>query len=119
MAGAMLFERAQFVPSQHDKLLNFKRKEDDDDQNIVNKEQDILNLGKKYKKEGKAEELAELMKATLPFLSIISKGKAAKLIRSVVDHFLNLEAGIGIEVQLCKECIEWAKEEKRTFLRQS
>ena len=23
------------------------------------------------------------------------------------------------EVQLCKECIEWAKEERRTFLRQS
>ena len=32
---------------------------------------------------------------------------------------MDLEAGIGIEVQLCKECIEWAKEERRTFLRQS
>ncbi|XP_023029655.1 regulatory particle non-ATPase 6 [Leptinotarsa decemlineata] len=119
MAGAMLFERAQSVPSQHDKLLNLKRNEDDDDQNIVNKEQDILNLGEKYKKEGKAKELAELIKATRPFLSIISKAKAAKLVRSLVDYFLDLEAGIGIEVQLCKECIEWAKEEKRTFLRQS
>ena len=24
-----------------------------------------------------------------------------------------------IQVRLCQECIEWAKEEKRTFLRQS
>nr|CAH7743814.1 unnamed protein product [Callosobruchus chinensis]CAI5870337.1 unnamed protein product [Callosobruchus analis] len=121
MAGAMLFERAQSVSSQHDKLLNFSRKnnEDNDDENINNKEQDILNLGEKYKKEGKAKELADLIKATRPFLSMISKAKAAKLVRSLVDYFLDLEAGIGIEVQLCKECIEWAKEERRTFLRQS
>ncbi|CAH1115614.1 unnamed protein product [Psylliodes chrysocephalus] len=119
MAGAMLFERAQSVPSQHDKLLKLNRDDEEDDENIVNKEQDILNLGEKYKKEGKAKELAELIKATRPFLSLISKAKAAKLVRSLVDYFLDLEAGIGIEVQLCKECIEWAKEERRTFLRQS
>ncbi|XP_019875855.2 26S proteasome non-ATPase regulatory subunit 11 isoform X2 [Aethina tumida] len=122
MAGAMLFERAQSVSSNHDKLLeNLKRAEEerDDEENIKNKEQDILNLGEQYKKEGKAKELAELIKATRPFLSEISKAKAAKLVRSLVDFFLDLEAGIGIEVQLCKECIEWAKEERRTFLRQS
>ncbi|KAJ8920343.1 hypothetical protein NQ315_012005 [Exocentrus adspersus] len=122
MAGAMLFERAQTVSSQHEKLLNLNRKNEDEDneeENIKSKEQDILNLGEKYKKEGKAKELAELIKATRPFLSMISKAKAAKLVRSLVDYFLDLEAGIGIEVQLCKECIEWAKEERRTFLRQS
>lgn len=121
MAGAMLFERSQSVSSQHENLLNFKRKDDqeNDEENISNKERDILNLGEKYKKEGKAKELADLIKATRPFLSMISKAKAAKLVRSLVDYFLDLEAGIGIEVQLCKECIEWAKEERRTFLRQS
>ncbi|KAK9718434.1 PCI domain [Popillia japonica] len=122
----MLFERSQSVPdSNREKdillLQKIKSGEEDDetDENIKAKEQDILNLGEKYKKEGKAKELADLIKATRPFLSLISKAKAAKLVRSLVDFFLDLEAGIGIEVQLCKECIEWAKEEKRTFLRQS
>lgn len=118
----MLFERAQSVPSRHEKLLNPNREDasnENDEENIKNKEQDILNLGEQYKKEGKAKELADLIKATRPFLSMISKAKAAKLVRSLVDFFLDLEAGIGIEVQLCKECIEWAKEERRTFLRQS
>lgn len=127
MAGAMLFERAQSVSnSSREKeieLLNKLKKEqedsDNDEEKIKNKEQDILNLGEQYKKEGKAKELADLIKATRPFLSLISKAKAAKLVRSLVDFFLDLEAGIGIEVQLCKECIEWAKEERRTFLRQS
>ncbi|CAG2241308.1 PSMD11 [Mytilus edulis] len=31
----------------------------------------------------------------------------------------DMEAGTGKEVELCKECIDWAKDEKRTFLRQA
>ena len=30
-----------------------------------------------------------------------------------------METKTGLEVQLCLECIDWAKQEKRTFLRQS
>lgn len=30
-----------------------------------------------------------------------------------------MEAATGQEVELCLECIEWAKAEKRTFLRQA
>lgn len=126
MAGAMLFERSRVSSSNRDedvrmtdKMVSTGEVPEDDEENIRVKEQGILNLGEKYKKEGKAKELAELIKATRPFLSLISKAKAAKLVRSLVDFFLDLEAGIGIEVQLCKECIEWAKEERRTFLRQS
>lgn len=126
MAGAMLFERSRVSSTNRDedvrmtdKMVSTGEVPEDDEENIRAKEQGILNLGEKYKKEGKAKELAELIKATRPFLSLISKAKAAKLVRSLVDFFLDLEAGIGIEVQLCKECIEWAKEERRTFLRQS
>lgn len=121
MAGAMLFERSQVV-NNRDKdlhLINSDEEPENEEEKIKNQEQDILNKGEQYKKEGKAKELAELIKGTRPFLSLISKAKAAKLVRSLVDFFLDLEAGIGIEVQLCKECIEWAKEERRTFLRQS
>ena len=64
-------------------------------------------------------ELAGLIKFTRPFLSSVSKAKAAKLVRTLVDLFLDMEAGTGKEVELCKECISWAKEEKRTFLRQA
>lgn len=116
----MLFERSQAMSSHKDlRLLAEDDEPESEEDKIKHQEQDILNLGEKYKKEGKAKELAELIKGTRPFLGLISKAKAAKLVRSLVDFFLDLEAGIGIEVQLCKECIEWAKEEHRTFLRQS
>ena len=63
--------------------------------------------------------MAGLIKYTRPFLRLVSKAKAAKLVRSLVDKFLDMEAATGKEIILCQECIEWAKEERRTFLRQA
>jgi 26S proteasome regulatory subunit N6 len=127
MAGATLFERAQAISSTNREegisLLNKIVREIDcaenDEETVRIREQSILQLGELYKQENKAKELADLIKTARPFLNLISKAKAAKLVRSLVDMFLDMEAGTGIEVQLCKECIDWAKQEKRTFLRQS
>ncbi len=77
--------------------------------------------------------MALLIKTTRPFLGLVSKAKAAKLVRTLVDLFLDMEASTGqevslifyttisyifIQVSLCQENIEWAKSENRTFLRQ-
>lgn len=90
-----------------------------DEEGIKMKEQAILNLGNMLSKHGKAEELGGLIKYIRPFLKMVSKAKAAKLVRNLVDLFLDMEASTGMEVELCNECIDWAKEEKRTFLRQA
>lgn len=128
MAGATKVERTQSFTSMarqedREKLLNKIANElemnENDEEQIRIKEQGILELGQLYKSQGKAKELADLIAKSRPFLNLISKAKAAKLVRSLVDFFLDLEAGTGIEVQLCKDCIEWSKQEKRTFLRQS
>lgn len=108
MAGATLFAR---MSSNN---MNNKFPPED-----IPEEVQILEIGERYKKEGKAKELAELIKGVRPFLGQISKAKAAKLVKSLIDMFLDLEAGVGVEIELCKECIEWAKTESRTFLRQS
>jgi 26S proteasome regulatory subunit N6 len=74
----------------------------DDEESIRDRESEILELGEKYKKEGKANELAQLIRDVRPFLAMISKAKAAKLVRSLVDLFLDMEAATGTEVSLCK-----------------
>ncbi|XP_074659625.1 26S proteasome non-ATPase regulatory subunit 11-like [Tubulanus polymorphus] len=89
------------------------------DESVKIKEQAILHLGDLLSQTKQAKELAGLIKFTRPFLACVSKAKAAKLVRGLVDQFLDMEAGTGEEVELCKECIEWAKDEKRTFLRQA
>ncbi|KAK2191133.1 hypothetical protein NP493_59g02014 [Ridgeia piscesae] len=90
-----------------------------DEEGIKIKEMAIMELGTLLKTTGQAEELASLIKFSRPFLTLISKAKAAKLVRALVDKFLDMEAATGKEVELCIECIDWAKEEKRTFLRQA
>ncbi|XP_045170358.1 26S proteasome non-ATPase regulatory subunit 11-like [Mercenaria mercenaria] len=89
------------------------------EESVKVKEQSILELGALLAQSKQAEELAGLIKFTRPFLGMVSKAKAAKLVRALVDLFLDMEAGTGKEVDLCKECIDWAKDEKRTFLRQA
>merc|ERR1712018_670630 len=85
----------------------------------------IMELGEQLKDEGKTQEMTDLIQKVRTVLKFMSKAKAAKLVRGLVDMFLEmktnrdpLDSGEN-EVQLCKECIEWAKEERRTFLRQS
>merc|ERR1711981_90307 len=89
---------------------------------LRDQEANILQLGERLREEGKTKEMTDLIQKVRNFLRFMSKAKAAKLVRGLVDMFLEmerLEARGEREVQLCKECIEWAKEERRTFLRQS
>lgn len=126
MAASMELERAQTLSLQDQmgainiyKDIVKRDVKSTDEEGIKLKEQSILELGNLLQKQGHAEELGGLVKGVRPFLKSISKAKAAKLVRTLVDLFLDMEAGTGLEVELCKECIEWAKEEKRTFLRQA
>lgn len=120
--------------------------QENDEEAVRVKEQSILELGTLLAKTGQAAgkmslcdahtlpdsqkslfatcfcvslELGGLLKFVRPFLISISKAKAARLVRSLLDLFLDMEAATGQEVGLCLECIEWAKAEKRTFLRQA
>lgn len=70
-----------------------------DEENIKVKEQQILDFGKQLCESGKAEEMATLIKISRPFVNRISKAKAAKLVRALVDMFLDMEAGTGKEVR--------------------
>jgi len=92
------------------------------EETLRDQEANILQLGEKLREEGKTKEMTDLIQKVRHFLRFMSKAKAAKLVRGLVDMFLEMERSDprgDREVQLCKECIEWAKDEKRTFLRQS
>ncbi|CAH8491784.1 unnamed protein product [Schistosoma rodhaini] len=90
-----------------------------DEASIKAKEQAILELGNLLAEKKDAKGLGDLILVTRPFLKLISKAKAGRLVRTLVDLFLDLEGGTGREVDLCLECVEWANQEKRIFLRQA
>uniref|UniRef100_A0A669D4A5 Proteasome 26S subunit, non-ATPase 11b n=1 Tax=Oreochromis niloticus TaxID=8128 RepID=A0A669D4A5_ORENI len=125
-AAVVEFQRAQSLISTDrnasiDILHSIVRRDvqENDEEAVRVKEQSILELGTLLAKTGQAAELGGLLKFVRPFLMSISKAKAARLVRSLLDLFLDMEAATGQEVELCLECIEWAKAEKRTFLRQA
>ncbi|CAG2171500.1 unnamed protein product, partial [Oppiella nova] len=130
MATAMCVDNSDGFDLQKNKSLNNKyavnhnhtnnKNEDQlDEESVTAKETNIIQTGLEMSRNGKANELADLIRSVRPFLNRISKAKAAKLVRQLVDLFLDMEKKTGHEVQLCEECIDWAKQEKRTFLRQS
>merc|ERR1711983_552359 len=97
-----------------------------DEETLKARETVIMDIGKKFRDDGNAKELENMIKMIRPFTKLLSKAKAAKLIRGLVDMYLDMETGGGVSstravqaVELCKECIQWATEEKRIFLRQA
>jgi len=92
---------------------------EDVSQAVKRNEDKILEIGKLFQQRGDAESLGQLVKMVRPYLGSLSKAKAAKLVRQLVDLFLDMESAVGLEVDLCKECIEWARQEKRNYLRQA
>merc|ERR1711990_934832 len=86
---------------------------EDVSQAVKRNEDKILEIGKLFQQRGDAESLGQLVKMVRPYLGSLSKAKAAKLVRQLVDLFLDMESAVGLEVDLCKECIEWARQEKK------
>jgi len=94
----------------------------ENEEEVKEKESAILKVAHLYSLMKNVNGIGDLIKETRPFLNCMSKAKAAKLIRDLLDLFLEVHTvdhDYTAAAQLCLECIEWAKEEKRTFLRQA
>jgi len=75
-------------------------------------------MGKLYGKLRRASELSILIRDIRPFFDSISKAKTAKIVRTLIDLVSEIPNTGSLQIELCKESIEWAKETKRSFLRQ-
>ncbi|GFR51733.1 hypothetical protein Agub_g15503, partial [Astrephomene gubernaculifera] len=82
------------------------------------KEQAISQLCDLYIKQGNAQGLADLLTSLRSFFNAIPKAKTAKLVRSIIDSIAKVPGSTQLQVEVCKSQVEWARGEKRTFLRQ-
>ncbi|KAI9280467.1 hypothetical protein BY458DRAFT_470076 [Sporodiniella umbellata] len=79
----------------------------------------LSQLGEVYRELHLAQELAELIRSSRPFMLTITKAKTAKLIRTLVDFFSDIPNCLPLQIEICKENIEWCIQEKRLFLKQA
>ncbi|GAA5810224.1 hypothetical protein MFLAVUS_003643 [Mucor flavus] len=83
------------------------------------KEYALSQLGQLYRDLHLSQELAELIRSSRPFMLTIAKAKTAKLTRSLIDYFGAIPNCLPLQIELCKENIEWCVQEKRLFLKQA
>ncbi|KAI9184501.1 26S proteasome regulatory subunit rpn6 [Blastocladiella emersonii ATCC 22665] len=83
------------------------------------KEHAILKLGQLYRTQGAAKELAALQTQCRTFIVSLPKAKTAKIVRTLIDYLSEIPNSLDLQVQVCKDAIEWAQAEKRNFLRQA
>ncbi|CAJ0943280.1 unnamed protein product, partial [Mesorhabditis belari] len=127
MSGGTIMEHMTSLPHQNDQntiryLTQFVKtpSSDGDEADIKKKEESIMELGSMLAANKQTQELRKMIENTRPFLISLGKAKAAKLVRELVDLCLMIEDQDGeIKVELCKECIQWATEQNRIFLRQT
>ncbi|KAI9033772.1 PCI domain-containing protein [Phycomyces nitens] len=79
----------------------------------------LIRLGEVYRDLKLPQELASLIRSSRPFMSSIAKAKTAKLIRTLVDFFGDIKNCLPLQIEVCKESIDWCVQEKRIFLKQS
>uniref|UniRef100_A0A7R9V1V3 PCI domain-containing protein n=1 Tax=Chlamydomonas euryale TaxID=1486919 RepID=A0A7R9V1V3_9CHLO len=82
------------------------------------KEQTIQKMCDLLVKNKDATGLSQLLSQFRDFFNVIPKAKTAKIVRSIIDSVAKIPGSTQLQVNICKEQMEWAKTEKRTFLRQ-
>jgi len=87
------------------------------DDGIKLRERSIIHLGKVHAKQLDANAIDALLKELRPLFAEVSKAKAAKLVRTLIDTMREIPGSIDLQVTMCKESIQWTIDEKRTFLR--
>eukprot|EP00128_Syssomonas_multiformis_P004820 Colp12_sorted_trinity150504_noHs@4074 len=106
-------------PDEAIKILDgLVKSEGSDEEHLKVKEAAILKLGNLLARQKRPQELSALVTTVQSFVGSLPKAKAAKLMRTLVDDYLSMELPSADGVNLCLNCIEWAKQERRVFLRQ-
>lgn len=96
---------------------------DGEDQNkrakfLQDQETAILELGKIYQAQNEAIKLSELARNSRKVLGGFAKSKTAKIIRTIVEDFDPIPNGLEAQNIAIRESIDWAVENKLSFLRQ-
>ncbi|WFC99364.1 26S proteasome regulatory subunit rpn6 [Malassezia yamatoensis] len=91
----------------------------DDEAMLAEQEAALLRLGELHRDQQDAQALADTLRASRKFMSSIAKAKTAKLVRILIDYFSGIPNSTQLQIQVTKENAEWAKNQKRIFLKQN
>lgn len=82
------------------------------------KEDAIYRLANLLSREHKAEALAQLNRDIRPVFTNMPRAKTAKIVRTIIELVGKIPNTLNTQIAVCRESVEWARKEKRNFLRQ-
>lgn len=82
------------------------------------REEAALALADLYAQRGSSDKLTQLLEDLRPLFAVVPKAKTAKIVRAIIDAVSRIPGTTELQLKLCREQAAWAREEKRTFLRQ-
>ena len=82
------------------------------------REEAALALADLYAQRGSSDKLTQLLEDLRPLFAVVPKAKTAKIVRAIIDAVSRIPGTTELQLRLCREQAAWAREEKRTFLRQ-
>ncbi|KAH9950321.1 PCI-domain-containing protein [Amylocystis lapponica] len=92
---------------------------EDRERDIRSQESALVKLGALYRDQKNAKGVAEVITLSRTFVSSTAKAKTSKLIRTLLDCFDPIPDSQTIQMEVLLENIDWAKREKRIFLKHS
>ncbi|KAH3901183.1 proteasome regulatory particle lid subunit RPN6 SCDLUD_002667 [Saccharomycodes ludwigii] len=84
---------------------------------LQEQEQCILELGELYAETKQNNKLSNLIKNGRIFMMAYAKSKISKVLKSLIEYYDKIPDSIDDQISICKDCIEFAVQEKRVFLK--
>lgn len=114
-AGKMDAAEEQFLSLLNSDLAaNYKEEKVIDIQEVS-----MLRLGDIYGKSSDAKKLKSLLESSKKLISgPFPKSKAAKVIKTLLDTYQEISKDLDETIAMTKDCVQWAIDQNRAFLRQ-
>ncbi|KAK7377511.1 hypothetical protein VNO80_02937 [Phaseolus coccineus] len=77
----------------------------------------INNLIDEFMERKMPEDLFGLLTRLRPFFSSINNAKTAKIVWDIMDSLGKMPGTSDLQIELCRETVQWARAERRTYLR--
>ncbi|KAK8818200.1 hypothetical protein WA556_006021 [Blastocystis sp. ATCC 50177/Nand II] len=116
-------ERAQFLRHEsprecvavYSQILDYPN----DNETVVKvKETCTLELAEVFGELKDIASLSALLESSRNFFTVLSKAKAAKIVKSVIEIAIKMDVPTSAKIELCEKNIKWCEEYKLVFLSQ-
>lgn len=95
-----------------------RNKDELEDPTGKGREQAIYALSDFFVAKKKPQEILTLSQELRPLYGELPKAKTAKIVRVLIDMVAKVPNSQALQIEMCKDCVEWCKGGKRSFLRQ-